>query len=219
MNPTQRAETSAVPPRSAAVSRHVGYATIAGLLAGLVAWSAGELIVKAFRPPTHIQNVMGQAIERATFEDRAAADAKNATLAYTVLGMVLGMGLGAAGGLAGRSSRRAIVAAATGGVVGALLSFGAAFVLLPVYFRAEDASQADLSRDMTIPLLVHAGCWSAAGLAAGLAYGIGRAGGLPRIAGAALGGAPARPWARRFTRSFAPRPSRIPARPPRWRGR
>jgi hypothetical protein len=132
---------------------------------------------------------MGQAIERATFEDRAAADAKNATLAYTAFGLVLGVGLGAAGGLAGQSSRRAVLCAATGGVLGAVLSFGAALALLRVYFRAEDTSQAELSRDLMIPLLVHVGCWSAAGLAAGVAYGIGRGGGSSRVASAALGGA------------------------------
>ena len=189
MNSMQEAAAAVGATAPAAPGRDVGLATIAGLLAGLLAWSVGELTVKAFRPPTHVQNVMGQAIERATFEDRAAADAKNATLAYTAFGLLLGAGLGAAGGMARGSSRRAALGAATGGGLGAVLSFGAALMLLPVYFRAEDMSQAELSRDLTIPLLVHVGCWSAAGLAAGVAYGIGRGGGSSRVACAALGGA------------------------------
>lgn len=189
MNPMQQATDAGIPTAPAASGRHVGLATIAGLLAGLLAWSEGELTARAFRPPTYVQNVMGQAIERATFEDRAAADAKNAALAYTTFGLVLGVGLGAAGGLGGRSSRRVVLGAAAGGALGAALSFGTALVLLPVYFRAEDTSQAELSRDLMIPLLVHVGCWSVAGLAAGVAYGIGRGGGSSRLARAALGGA------------------------------
>jgi hypothetical protein len=169
--------------------RLVAFATGAGLIAGLVAWGVDEPIVHAFRPPTHVQHVMGQAIERANFEDRAAADAKNATLAYAVLGLVLGVGLGAAGGMAGRSSGRAVKGATAGGVLGTVFAAGAALVLLPIYFRAEDKSQGELARDLMIPLLVHAGSWAAAGLAAGIAYGIGRGGGKSRIANAALGGA------------------------------
>ena len=180
MNPMQQPAAALGATTPAAPGRDVGLATIAGLLAGLLAWSAGELMVKAFRPPMYIQNVMGQAIERATFEDRAVADGKNATLAYTVFGLVLGVGLGAAGGLAGRSRRRAVEGAAMGGALGAVVSFGAALALLAVYFRAEDTAQAELSRDLMIPLLVHAGCWSAAGLAAGVALRVGRGGGPSR---------------------------------------
>ncbi len=189
MNSMPREAAPVVPTAAASAGRDVRLAAIAGLLAGLLAWSAGELTVKAFRPPMHVQNVMGQTIERATFEDRAAADAKNATLAYTEFGLLLGVGLGAAGGLIGRASRQAVRGAAAGGALGAVFSFGAALVLLPVYFRAEDTSQAELSRDLTLPLLIHVGCWSATGLAAGVAYGIGRGGGSSRLAGAALGGA------------------------------
>ncbi len=189
MKSMQRAAAAVGPAAPAGQGRELRLAAVAGLLAGVLAWSVGELTAKAFRPPMHIHNVMGQAIERATFEDRAAADAKNAALAYTIFGLFLGIGLGTAGGLTRRSTRRAVRGAATGGVLGAVLSFGAALVLLPVYFRAEDASQAELSRDLTIPLMVHVGCWSTAGLAAGVGYGLGRAGGSARTAGAALGGA------------------------------
>jgi hypothetical protein len=187
--PMSSMDAALVATRPSVRGRVVALATGAGLIAGLVAWGIGELIVHAFRPPMHIQHVMGQAIARAKFEDRADADAKNATLAYTMLGLALGVGLGAAGGMAGRSSRRAVKGAVAGGMLGTVFAAGAALVLLPVYFRAEDKAQADLSRDLLIPLLVHAGSWAAVGLAAGIAYGIGRGGGTSRLANAALGGA------------------------------
>lgn len=172
-----------------APGRTLALAALFGVLAGLTAWVVGEGAIKTFRPPTQTQHVMGQAIEHVRFEDRAAADLKNAALAYTILGAALGAGLGLAGGLTRGSALRATGSAAVGLGLGAVISLGAALLVLPVYFRAEDRAQAELARDLTIPLAVHAACWAAAGLAAGAAFGVGIGGGASRVANAALGGA------------------------------
>ncbi len=73
-------------------------------------------------------------------------------------------------------------------MLGSLLAAGASLGLLPLYFRALDQDQEGLSRDLTLPLVVHAGIWAAAGLAGGLAFGIGLGGGRDRLIKAAIGG-------------------------------
>jgi hypothetical protein len=172
-------------PRAGAL---VTTALVAGLAAGFVAWLIGEAVVNAFVPPYQIQNVMGQSIKRATFQDQAAADSKNATLAFAVLGGVLGAVMGIAGGLARRSTRAAVVSSAVGLVLGGVLGAGASLAFLPVYFSALDRSQEELSRDLTLPLFVHGGIWAACGLAGGVAFGIGLCGGRTRTINAAIGG-------------------------------
>jgi len=160
----------------------------AGILAGLISWLLGEVSLNAFRPPLETQHVMGQVIMKARFEDQSAADFKNAILAFGVLGGVLGLVLGMAGGLARKSTRAGVRAAAAGLVLGSLMGVGASLVLLPVYFRALDREQEELSRDLILPLMVHGGIWAATGLAGGLAFGIGLEVGRTRIVNAGLGG-------------------------------
>ena len=81
-------------------------ALAAGLLAGIASWAIGEAVRTAFRPPLQRQEVMGQVIMKATFDDQAAADTKNAVLTYALLGTVLGGCMGLAGGLRGTRSPR-----------------------------------------------------------------------------------------------------------------
>src|SRR5262249_2450091 len=95
---------------------------------------------------------------------------------------------GIAGGLARHAAGAGIRAGVLGLVLGGLLSTGASLALLPVYFRAEDRAKEELSRDLTLPLLVHGGIWAAAGFAGGTALGIGLGGGRARILNAGLGG-------------------------------
>ena len=57
-------------------------------------------------------------------------------------------------------------------MLGAAVATGAAYGLLPVYYRNVDLE----SRDLTYPLLTHGGIWAAVGAAAGLALGLGLGG-------------------------------------------
>ena len=156
--------------------RLLAIAAGAGLLAGGLSWLIGESVLNAFRPPIEEQHVMGQVIMKASFHDQSAADFKNATLAFAVLGGVLGATLGLAGGLARNSTRAAAMAAAIGLILGVVMGIGTSSAFLPLFFRALDVSKEELSRDLTLPLLVHCGIWSACGLAGGLAFGIGLGG-------------------------------------------
>jgi hypothetical protein len=73
-------------------------------------------------------------------------------------------------------------------VLGGLIGAGASLAMLPVYFRALDRAQEELSRDLTLPLVVHGVIWAACGLAGGVALGVGMGGGRGRVLNAALGG-------------------------------
>jgi len=186
MNPSDPAAN--LPPAPAASTGRLGaWALGAGLLAGIVAWLIGEAAYNAFRPPYAAQHVMGQVIMKASFADQSAADSKNATLAFAVLGGLLGTALGMAGGLARQSARTGAMAAAAGLVLGGVLGAVASRALLPVYFHALEVAQEALSRDLTLPLLVHGGIWAACGLA-GVAFGIGLGGGRAVVVKAGFGG-------------------------------
>jgi hypothetical protein len=174
--------TGSAPGRLAAVT------LAAGVVAGVAAWLAGEVSLNTFVPPSRTVNVMGQNIKKVEFLDQSAADYKNALVAFAWLGGLLAVGMGLAGGLARNSRLGGLGAAALGLVLGVSAALVASWTFLPIYFRALDRSKEELSRDLTIPLLTHAGIWSACGLAAGIALGIGMGGGWPRIAKAALGG-------------------------------
>jgi hypothetical protein len=187
MNPSDPAPN--LPPATvSSIGRLVAWALGAGLLAGVASWLIGEAAFNAFRPPYQAQHVMGQVIMKATFADQSAADSKNATLAFAVLGGLLGIALGMVGGLARQSARAGAVAAAAGLVLGGVLGAVASWALLPVYFHALAVAQEALSRDLTLPLLVHGGIWAACGLAGGVAFGIGLGGGRAVVVKAGFGG-------------------------------
>ena len=141
----------------------------AGLFAGIVSWLIGEILVTAFRPAYQAQNVMGQTIMKASFKDQAVADFQNAALAFAVLGGTLAAALGMAGGLARKSMRAGIISSVVGLGLGMILGIAASIVMLPIYFNALERTQEELSRDLTLPLVVHAGIWAACGLAGGAA--------------------------------------------------
>ncbi len=176
------------PSAAPSASRLVAMAVMAGLIAGVVSWLIGEAVVTVFRPPYQATHVMGQTIMKASFQDQSAADTKNATLAFAVLGGMLGAALGMAGGLARKSTRAGLESSVVGLVLGVALGALASLALLPVYFMALERAQEELSRDLTLPLFVHGGIWAACGLAGGLAFGIGLGVGRTRVINAALGG-------------------------------
>ena len=164
-------------------------ALAAGLLAGISSWAIGEAVRTTFRPPLQRQEVMGQVIMKASFQDQAAADSKNATLTYALLGIVLGGCMGLAGGLARGSITTALKAALGGGLLAGSLAACATWALLPVFFRAKDRGLEELSRDIVLPTLMNGGIWVAAGLGAGAAFGLGLGGRRDSIIKTALGGA------------------------------
>jgi hypothetical protein len=159
----------------------------AGLLGGVVSWLAGEGCVELIKPPRQTVNSRGMALRVADRRAEAAAVAKNAGRAFLILGAALGAGLGAAGGLARGSGRAAVLATWAGLVLGIVAAGVMSLALLPAYNAYQRRYPDEAARDLLLPLLVHAGIWSAVGAAGGLALalGLGGPGPIPR---AVLGG-------------------------------
>ena len=124
--------------KSAAV---VAIALVAGLLAGGVSWGIGEPLVEVFQPPREKTIQMGREVWTARTEDQAAADSRNATLAFTLMGTIIGAGLGLRRGLARRSVGAGIKAGLAAMVLGGVLTAASCLASLPVYFRAEVRSR------------------------------------------------------------------------------
>jgi hypothetical protein len=160
----------------------------AGILAGLAAWAIGEGLRHVFRPPLQRTEMMGHVIWKARYPDQAAADYKNGTIAFSVLGTVLGGCLSYAGSLARGSGRAGIKVGLAAMVLGGVLAAASSLALLPVYFAAEAASKEELSRDLILPAIVHGGIWAAAGLGGGLGLGLGLGFGPAGLIKSALGG-------------------------------
>jgi hypothetical protein len=163
------------------------FALGAGLLAGIISWVIDEAGLPFVRPKSRIVQTMGGAMDLPSFVDQVAADSKNATVAYGILGAMLGLALGVAGGLVLNSPQRGAFAGFTGAVLGAIGGAGGAIAFLPIYFRQLDVAQEELGRDLVIPLLVHCGAWAIIGAASGIALGLGLGEGR-RAARAAVGG-------------------------------
>jgi hypothetical protein len=160
----------------------------AGILAGILAWGIGEVVSEVFVAPSQTTTMGGRTLRRISFRDRVAADKKNATLAFTALGLVMGLVLGMAGGILRKSALSIVTGGATGLLLGCALTAGASWGVLPFYFRALARSEEALSHELMLPLLVHAGIWAAAGLAGGVGLAIGLGVSWSRLFNAALGG-------------------------------
>jgi hypothetical protein len=145
----------------------------AAIVAGLLTWMIGERTVRFFEPPPRPTRAQGQTMNRPSFENRVAAEFKNATLTFGVFGAGLGLAMGLAGGLGRRAPRAAMTAAAFGLVLGGTAAGVASAAVLPFYYHKLDVAQESLSHDLVLPFLVHAGIWSSVGATAGLAFGIG----------------------------------------------
>jgi hypothetical protein len=184
VRPEKSGASLAIPVGGARLST---WALGAGVLAGLVSWLGGEACRDLIKPPRHAVNSKGLVLRITDRREEAAADAKNAGLAFVLLGAALGGGLGMAGGFARRSARAASSAGLVGLVAGAVAAGGMSLALLPSYNAYKQRHPDEAFRDLVLPLLVHAGIWSAAGAAGGLAFGLGlgERGALHR---AALGG-------------------------------
>ncbi len=169
-------------------ARNGAFALGAGLLAAVASWGIGEAFVEHYRPRTHVVQGAGGPMTIASPEELMATQAKNATLAYGLMGGALGLLLGLAGGLARSTVRSAAGAGVVGMALGAAAGAGATLAMVPLYHRFQDARQEMASMDITVPLLIHSAIWAAAGAAAGLAFGLGAREGRRRLLKAALGG-------------------------------
>jgi hypothetical protein len=184
---TQLPVTAQSDPLPAQPSRVWTAALVAGIVAALVSWLAGEALFDAFLPKTKVVYGGGGPMTIATPAELAVTRTKNATLAFGALGAILGLTLGFAGGMARSSVRAGVRAALIGMVLGIVAAAAFSLVLLPVYNRVQDIYEEKASIDLTVPLLIHGGIWAAIGATAGLAFGIGL-GGRYAIARGLLGG-------------------------------
>jgi hypothetical protein len=163
----------------------------AGLLAGLVGFGIGEAAPRLVPPSTVLSRAIRANRSQVPLETErrmGVSRDRAASLAYGGLGAVLGLALGAAGGLARRSARAAVVAAVTGLLLGGAAGAGTTLALVPLYHAARAATpDEEITNDLALALLTHAGIWVAIGAAGGLALGLGLGGGA-RIARAVVGG-------------------------------
>ena len=155
---------------TARTSRERWLVVLGGVLAGLIAFGAGEAVYQRFRPALVRQDLMGNKIMAPTLETKHAAVVKNSALTFGVLGACLGICLGAAGGLARGSTRAAVIAGAVGAVLGSAAGAGLTLALMPAFLVA----QIDyFEYDLIIAMAMHALIWGVLGAAAGLAFAVG----------------------------------------------
>jgi hypothetical protein len=140
------------------------------VLAGVAAWLIGE--------QTHRYAKLSQ-VAAENYQNTALLNAEmpgvltvNGALTFGVLGAVLGLAMGLAGSLCGGPRGRPLAAALVGLLLGAVAGALPSAALMPWYWRHRNDDPATLN--LLVPLLIHLGLWSGVGLAAGLAFGIGR---------------------------------------------
>ena len=147
-----------------------GWLALAGLLAALVAFGAGEAVYELFPAQRVKTKLMGQTIMAPSAETTALAVTRNAALAFGLLGVCLGGFMGAAGGLARRSASAILSAGVLGAILGlttaALVSLG----LVP-YFLATQPYHPEY--ELILSLLLHGAIWGVTGAVAALAFAVG----------------------------------------------
>jgi hypothetical protein len=154
------------------------WALLAGLGAGLVSWYGGERAFGAFEPvivhPANWKQI--NIYERPAIDAdlqrkaRPVSEAKNAAVAFGLLGAMLGIGLGLAGGWARGSVWGGLAAALVGGGAGASAGAGLSMVLTAVFIGHLDP---DPTASMLVPMVSRGAIWAAIGAAGGLAFGLG----------------------------------------------
>jgi hypothetical protein len=186
---TPTAIPPSTPKRTADVPARIGvigtWALSAGLVAGLVAWLAGESIRGLYEIPAGSERDFSRIVEFGLERQRLLleADLKGGAWTFGILGAALGLALGLAGGLARRNPWAALTAAPAGLILGGAVGAGMALGMVRLYYLDYNPH----SNSLLLPLLVHGGIWSTLGLVAGTSLGIGL-GGRGRILQAGLGG-------------------------------
>jgi hypothetical protein len=157
------------------------------MLAGLAAWWIGESTYTYFKVSPFALEKVSQRDPGPMNQEMPGVSARNGALTFGTMGGLLGLGLGLAGGLAGRSAGRAALGGFAGLILGTAAGALPSLFLMPWHWHHRNDDPATL--ELLGPLLVHLGLWSAAGLAAGLAFGIGARGSRPaRLIEAAFAG-------------------------------
>ena len=158
------------PPASPTPSRQLLAILGSGALAGLLAWTVGELMRDVFQVPQELRG----ALERSAEQVRAqtAVNVSRGVLAFGLLGACLGSALGALGGrLRSPSSLKAVgIAAMIGLALGASAGAGSSAIVAPIL----EANRALAATSLLPSILAHAGIAALIGAAGGLAFGIGR---------------------------------------------
>lgn len=166
------------------------WALVGGLLAGLASWLGGETVhgyfeVEFVKPAnwTEINPYERSSVQnRQILMKRPAAEAKNAAMAYGMLGAALGAALGLAGGLARRDVRAALIAGGVGLLAGSAAGAGlSAAMVIGIFYP-----NLNPETGLLMPLIVHGAVWASIGIAAGLAFGLGQ--GDRRLVGRAMVG-------------------------------
>jgi hypothetical protein len=177
-NGGQSGSTEAAPAARSRI-RSWALALSAGLAAGVIGGTIGEA---ALIPDSGLAR--RQVARGNTDPLPSAVGLRNAVVSTGTLGAAMGLSLGVAGGLIRRSVVRAVLAGATGLILGGVAGSAMARLLVPIYYEHLTAD------DLTYSLIVHGGTWGCVGAAAGLAFGLGR-GGWGRMLRVTVGGAAA----------------------------
>jgi hypothetical protein len=159
-------------------------AVAGGVVAGLVAWMAGEQAANVFHPRLYKTEVMGLVYDLPTQQSQRVADIKNALLTVAILGGATGMAMGLAGGLAGGSPRRGVMVGLAALVAGTLAGVLSGFFVFRHFFRdvVPDVN------DLLTPILLHGAIWMVIGAVGGLAFALGIGGRPQRLHAAVAAG-------------------------------
>ncbi len=142
---------------------------VAGLAAGLLAWAIGETRVVNAGPVQKQVKVMAFMTTQVTHEARLEGVRLDATKANAIVDGLTGLLLGLIGGVVVGSGRRAALAGGVRLVVGGLAGAVLTWATMPLFeeWRAPDTAA-------VLPSLVmHGLFWMPAGVAGGLALGLG----------------------------------------------
>jgi hypothetical protein len=149
---------------------------VMGVLAGLISWAVEEVELRASDPVARFQRGKNVSFAKVGAELRQKlleASTRTAMLSYGSLGGLLGLGLGLCGGRLRGSWPRGLAAGMVGLVVGGTAGAALSWELVPHYFKTVAADREKLEDDLTFPLMTHLGLWVSAGVAGGLALGLG----------------------------------------------
>jgi hypothetical protein len=151
------------------LGRTRGLLAVGGLLAGVLAFGAGEAVYDLIPAGIVTQYALGLTKVSTSVATETVAAARNGALAFGVLGLFLGGCLGLAGGLARRSSF-AVAAGGLGSVLGFAAGVGASLALLPFCIASRIRYP---ENELVISFLMHGAIWGLLGALAGLAFAVG----------------------------------------------
>jgi len=146
------------------------FAVDSAILGGLLGWFAGDEMARRlpWKEPAQVAIEDGRGrVEVGRFLDlQNEAERQSAVIGMGCLGGILGLMLGVGGGLGRRSNPGAALGGGIGLCLGAAVGASVPWVLVPVFYNS--ISQPP---NLTLPLLIHTGMYSAIGSVAGLALG------------------------------------------------